>query len=85
MQKRILGNGTLDVSAIGLGCMSMSSGYGPPADKQQMVSLIRTAVERGVTFFDNQTSPCVRGTRVRTYFGPVLHPPSCYFRFAAKV
>ena len=52
MQKRTLGNGTLDVSAIGLGCMSMSSGYGPPADKQQMVSLIRTAVERGVTFFD---------------------------------
>ena len=51
MQKRTLGT-TLEVSAIGLGCMSMSSGYGPPADKQAMVSLIRTAVERGVTFFD---------------------------------
>src|SRR2546427_7045051 len=52
MQKRELGNGNLDVSAIGLGCMSMSSGYGPPAEKQQMISLIRSAVERGVTFLD---------------------------------
>lgn len=51
MQKRTFGN-TLEVSAIGLGCMSMSSGYGPPADKQAMISLIRTAVERGVTLFD---------------------------------
>jgi aryl-alcohol dehydrogenase-like predicted oxidoreductase len=44
--------GDLDVSAIGLGCMSMSSGYGPPADKQQMIALIRAAVDLGVTFFD---------------------------------
>jgi aryl-alcohol dehydrogenase-like predicted oxidoreductase len=51
VQKRTLGS-SLEVSAIGLGCMSMSSGYGPPADKQAMTSLIRTAVERGVTFFD---------------------------------
>ncbi len=51
MQTRKLGH-DLEVSAIGLGCMSMSSGYGPPADKQEMISLIRTAVERGVTFFD---------------------------------
>jgi aryl-alcohol dehydrogenase-like predicted oxidoreductase len=50
MQKRKLGN--LEVSALGLGCMGMSSGYGPPADKQKMISLIRTAVEHGVTFFD---------------------------------
>ena len=50
MQKRKLGN--LEVSALGLGCMGMSSGYGPPADKREMISLIRTAVERGVTFFD---------------------------------
>jgi len=50
MKKRTLG--TLEVSAVGLGCMSMSSGYGRPADKQQMLSLIRMAVERGVTFFD---------------------------------
>src|ERR1044072_1031290 len=52
MQKRKLGNSNLEVSAIGLGCMGMSSGYGPPADKQEMISLIRTAVDRGVTFFD---------------------------------
>jgi hypothetical protein len=52
MQKRKLGNSNLEVSAIGLGCMSMSSAYGPPADKQEMISLIRTAVERGVTLFD---------------------------------
>ena len=52
MQKRKLGESHLEVSAIGLGCMGMSFGYGPPKDKQQMISLIRTAVERGVTFFD---------------------------------
>src|SRR5438309_11931576 len=52
MQKRKLGTSNLEVSAIGLGCMSMSFGYGPPADKQEMVALIRTAVDRGVTFFD---------------------------------
>ena len=52
MQKRKLGNSNLEVSAIGLGCMGMSFGYGPPADKQEMISLIRSAVERGVTFFD---------------------------------
>jgi len=52
MQKRRLGNSDLEVSAIGLGCMGMSFGYGPPMDKQEAISLIRTAVERGVTFFD---------------------------------
>ena len=52
MQKRKLGNSNLEVSAIGLGCMGMSFGYGPAADKQEMISLIRVAVERGVTFFD---------------------------------
>jgi aryl-alcohol dehydrogenase-like predicted oxidoreductase len=52
VEKRRLGSSKLEVSAIGLGCMGMSFGYGPPADRQQMVSLIRSAVERGVTFFD---------------------------------
>src|SRR5258708_19997152 len=52
MQKRKLGNSNLEVSALGLGCMGMSYGYGPAADKQEMISLIRTAVERGLTFFD---------------------------------
>src|SRR4051794_28322189 len=51
MQKRKLGR-NLEVSALGLGCMGMSSGYGPPADKQEMISLIRTAVDLGITFFD---------------------------------
>ena len=52
MEKRILGKSGLEVSALGLGCMGMSFGYGPAADKQQMISLLRTAVERGITFFD---------------------------------
>jgi aryl-alcohol dehydrogenase-like predicted oxidoreductase len=52
MQKRKLGNSNLEVSAIGLGCMGMSFSYGPPADRREMISLLRTAVERGVTFFD---------------------------------
>src|SRR5438132_7741070 len=52
MEQRKLGHSNLEVSALGLGCMSMSFGYGPPADKQEMISLLRSAVERGVTFFD---------------------------------
>jgi aryl-alcohol dehydrogenase-like predicted oxidoreductase len=52
MQKRKLGKSNLEVSAIGLGCMGMSFGYGPAVDKQKGISLIRSAVERGVTFFD---------------------------------
>ena len=52
MQKRQLGNSNLEVSALGLGCMGMSFSYGPPKDKGEMTSLLRAAVERGVTFFD---------------------------------
>jgi aryl-alcohol dehydrogenase-like predicted oxidoreductase len=52
MQKRKLGKAGLEVSAIGLGCMGMSWSYGPPKDKQEMLALIRAAVERGITFFD---------------------------------
>jgi aryl-alcohol dehydrogenase-like predicted oxidoreductase len=52
MQKRKLGKSNLEVSAIGLGCMGMSFGYGPAGDKQEMISVIRAAVEQGVTFFD---------------------------------
>jgi aryl-alcohol dehydrogenase-like predicted oxidoreductase len=52
MQKRKLGKSNLEVSAIGLGCMGMSFGYGPPKDKRDMISVIRSAVELGVTFFD---------------------------------
>jgi aryl-alcohol dehydrogenase-like predicted oxidoreductase len=52
MQTRKLGSSGLEVSVLGLGCMGMSYGFGPAADKQEMIALIRTAVERGVTFFD---------------------------------
>lgn len=52
MQKRKLGNSNLEVSALGLGCMGMSFGYGPAGDKKDMIAVICTAVERGVTFFD---------------------------------
>ena len=52
MKRRKLGKGNLEVSALGLGCMGMSWSYGPPKDKQQMISLLHHAVERGITFFD---------------------------------
>ena len=52
MQKRQLGKSGLEVSALGLGCMGMSFSYGPPKDRQEMIALLRTAVERGVSFFD---------------------------------
>jgi len=52
MQKRKLGNSNLEVSALGLGCMGMSFSYGPPKDKQEMISLLHAAVDRGITFFD---------------------------------
>ena len=52
METRTLGRSGLEVSALGLGCMGMSFGYGPAADRQEMMSLLRAAVERGITFFD---------------------------------
>src|ERR1700733_7067891 len=52
MQKRKLGNSNLEVTSLGFGCMGLSFGYGPAVDKQEGISLIRAAVERGVTFFD---------------------------------
>ena len=88
MQKRKLGS-TLEVSALGLGCMGMSFGYGPPADKQEMISLLRTAVERGITFFDTAEvygpfmneellgealSPFAGQVVIATKFGFKLHP-----------
>jgi len=59
MQRRKLGNSNLEVSALGLGCVGMSFGYGPASDKKEMISLIRTAVERGVTKGqDSLLAPC---------------------------
>ena len=52
MQKRKPGKSNLEVSALGLGCMGMSFSYGPPKDKKEMTTLLRAAVERGITFFD---------------------------------
>lgn len=63
MQKRTLGNSGLEVSALGLGCMGMSFGYGPAGDEQEMVSLIWSAVDLGVTFFDTPKSTVRSRTR----------------------
>ncbi len=73
MKKRTLGSSGLEVSALGLGCMGLSFGYGPPADKQQAISLLRTAVERGVTFFDTAEvyGPFTNEQLVGEALGPV--------------
>jgi len=73
MQKRKLGNSGLEVSAIGLGCMGLSYGYGPATDMQDAIKLIRTAFERGVTFFD--TAEAYVRTRTRSSWARPL-PPS---------
>jgi aryl-alcohol dehydrogenase-like predicted oxidoreductase len=54
MEKRVLGTNGLEVSALGLGCMGMSFGLGPAADKKEMITLLGKAVEKGITFFDTQ-------------------------------
>jgi aryl-alcohol dehydrogenase-like predicted oxidoreductase len=89
MKKRTLGKSNLEVSAIGLGCMGMTSLYGPPADKQKMISLIRGAVDRGVTFFDtaetygpfvneklvgDALAPCRDKVVIATKFGFDINP-----------
>ncbi len=89
MQKRKLGNSNLEVSALGLGCMSMSFGYGPPADKQEMISLIRVAVERGVTFFDTAeaygpfTNEALVGEALAPFRDQVVIATKCGFKFEA--
>ncbi len=72
MQTRKLGNSGLEVSALGLGCMGMSDSYGPPADRQEMISLLRAAVERGVTFFD--TAEVYGPFTNEELVGEALHP-----------
>jgi aryl-alcohol dehydrogenase-like predicted oxidoreductase len=72
MQKRKLGNSNLEVSALGLGCMGMSFSYGPPKDKQEMITLLRAAVERGVTFFD--TAEVYGPFTNETLLGEALEP-----------
>ncbi len=87
MQNRKLGKSDLEVSAIGLGCMGMSFGYGPPADKQEMVSLIRTAVERGVTFFDTAEvyGPFTNEELVGEALAPVREQVVIATKFAFKL
>jgi aryl-alcohol dehydrogenase-like predicted oxidoreductase len=73
MQKRKLGNSGLEVSALGLGCMGMSANYGTPPDRQDMIALIRFAVERGITFFDTAEvyGPCANEELVGEALAPV--------------
>jgi aryl-alcohol dehydrogenase-like predicted oxidoreductase len=86
MQKRRLGKSNLEVSALGLGCMSMSFGYGPPADKQEMIALIRTAVARGVTFFDTAEAygPFTNEELVGEALAPMRHQVAIATKFGFK-
>jgi aryl-alcohol dehydrogenase-like predicted oxidoreductase len=87
MQKRKLGNGGLEVSALGLGCMSMSSGYGPAGNKQEMIALIRTGVERGVTFFDTAEAygPFANEELVGEALAPVRDQVAIATKFGFKI
>jgi aryl-alcohol dehydrogenase-like predicted oxidoreductase len=82
MQQRKLGNSDLEVSALGLGCMGMSASYGPPKDKQEMTSLLRTAVERGITFFD--TAEVYGPFTNEELVGPALAPVRKQVAIATK-
>src|SRR6476660_3818008 len=90
METRKLGNSNLEVSALGLGCMGMSVGYGPAADKQEMISLIRSAVERGVTFFDTAeaygpfTNEELVGEALAPFRGRVVIATKFGFKFGPK-
>ncbi|WP_250625793.1 aldo/keto reductase [Pinirhizobacter soli] len=86
MQKRTLGNSGLQVSALGLGCMSMSSGYGPAADNKEAIKLIRTAFERGVTFFDTAEvyGPYVNEELVGEALAPMRHEVVIATKFGFK-
>ena len=90
MQKRKLGKSNLEVSAIGLGCMGMSFGYGPAKDKQEMISLLHAAVERGVTFFDTAevygpfTNEELVGEALAPFRGKVVIATKFGFKFGPK-
>jgi aryl-alcohol dehydrogenase-like predicted oxidoreductase len=87
MKKRRLGKSGLEVSAIGLGCMGMSFGYGPPADKKEMIALIRKAVELGVTFFDTAEvyGPFTNEELVGEALAPVRKQVSIATKFGFKL
>ncbi len=90
MKKRKLGKSGLEVSAIGLGCMGMSFAYGPAADKKEMISLIRSAVERGVTFFDTAeaygpfTNEELVGEALAPFRGQVVIATKFGFKYGTK-
>src|SRR6266508_2750534 len=87
MQKRTLGNSGLEVSAVGLGCMGMSFGYGPASDEQEMIFLLRTAVDRGITFFDTAeaygpfTNEELVGEALAPFHGQVVIATKFGFKF----
>ena len=87
MQKRTLGSSNLEVSAIGLGCMGLSFGYGPAIDQQAGIALIRSAVERGVTFFDTAevygpfTNEALVGEALAPFRGQVVIATKFGFKF----
>src|SRR6267143_2674204 len=87
VQKRKLGTSTLEVSALGLGCMGMSHGYGPAGDKQAMISLLRSAVDRGVTFFDTAEvyGPFTNETLVGEALAPVRRQVVIATKFGIKI
>src|SRR5438094_7513828 len=86
MKKRKLGKSNLEVSAIGLGCMGLSFGYGPAVEKQQGISLIRAAVERGVTFFDTAEDygPYTNEELVGEALAPFRHQVKIATKFGFK-
>jgi len=90
MHKRKLGKSNLEVSALGLGCMGLSFGYGPAADKQDAIPLIRTAVERGITFFDTAeaygpfTNEELVGEALAPFRGQVVIATKFGFKFGSK-
>src|SRR5438128_6889788 len=87
MKKRKLGKSNLEVPAIGLGCMGMSFGYGPAVNKQQGISLIRAAVERGVTFFDTAEvyGPYTNEKLVGEALAPFRHQVKIATKFGFKI
>jgi len=87
VQKRKLGNSTLEVSALGLGCMGMSHGYGPAGDKQEMISVLRSAVDRGVTFFDTAEvyGPFTNEALVGEALAPVRRQVVIATKFGIKI
>lgn len=87
MEKRKLGKSNLEVSALGLGCMGMSYGYGPPPDKQEMITLIRTAVERGITLFDTAEvyGPFTNEELVGEALAPVRDQVAIATKFGFKI